>query len=148
LSVRRVRSVSTHPLPQESEPDLFAEPVIGWRVWRIQVADGRYRLRSMAHPTLWQPSEPLYANCPRGSHTVPGGGCTCGIYATSSLHGLAVAGVFNNAACVLGAIAMWGRVIEHRRGARSSVAYPVRLRLVCGPCLGTNRGAVEAIAVT
>jgi hypothetical protein len=36
---------------------------------------------------------------------------------------------------VIGAIAMWGTVIEHGRGARSEYAYPARLRLVCSPCL-------------
>jgi hypothetical protein len=140
--------VSSNPWPpQASEPDLFAEPIIGWRVWRIQLSDGRYRLCSAMHPTLWQPGEPFRATCPRGSHVVPNEGCRCGIYATSSLPGLAVAGVFNDGVCVLGAIAMWGRVIQHQRGARSSAAYPVRLRLVCGTCLRTKRGAVEAVAV-
>jgi hypothetical protein len=36
---------------------------------------------------------------------------------------------------VIGAIAMWGTVIEHARGARSEFAYPARLRLVCSQCL-------------
>jgi hypothetical protein len=30
---------------------------------------------------------------------------------------------------------MWGRVIEHEMGFRGELAYPVRLRLVCAPCL-------------
>jgi hypothetical protein len=43
---------------------------------------------------------------------------------------------------------MWGTVVEHQRGARSAVAYPARLRLVCGPCLASGRGAVEAVSAT
>jgi hypothetical protein len=38
---------------------------------------------------------------------------------------------------------MWGRVVEHSNGARSAVAYPARLRLVCGTCLHLGLGAVD-----
>jgi hypothetical protein len=51
------------------------------------------------------------------------------------MENLAASGVFKRGVGVVGAIAMWGRVIEHARGARSEYAYPARLRLVCGPCL-------------
>jgi hypothetical protein len=42
---------------------------------------------------------------------------------------------------------MWGRVVEHTRGARSSLAYPARLRLVCATCLRRGRGGVDATVV-
>ena len=48
---------------------------------------------------------------------------------------------------MVGAIAMWGTVVEHQRGARSRFAYPARLRLVCGPCLHAGAGAVDPLTV-
>jgi hypothetical protein len=44
---------------------------------------------------------------------------------------------------VVGAVAMWGTVVEHVRGARAEISYPARLRLACAPCLAAGRGAVE-----
>jgi hypothetical protein len=35
---------------------------------------------------------------------------------------------------------MWGRVIEHSLGYRGQLAYPDRIRLVCGQCFGHGRG--------
>lgn len=37
--------------------------------------------------------------------------------------------------------------MEHGRGARSEFAYPARLRLVCGSCLGAGAGAVPPVQV-
>jgi hypothetical protein len=39
-------------------------------------------------------------------------------------------------------VAMWGKVVEHARGARAQYAYPQRMRLVCGECI--RRGRVPA----
>jgi hypothetical protein len=47
---------------------------------------------------------------------------------------------------VIGAISMWGTVIEHAQGARSTYAYPARLRLVCSPCL-RNGSIVDPVTV-
>ena len=55
--------------------------------------------------------------------------------------------MFNPGTGVVGAIAMWGRVVEHGRGARSEFAYPARLRLVCGTCLAEGSGAVPPVQV-
>jgi hypothetical protein len=62
------------------------------------------------------------------------------------MENLAASGVFGRGVGVVGAIAMWGRVIEHARGARSEYAYPARLRLVCGPCLEQGQ-IVDPISV-
>ena len=128
------------------ELPLSIEPVLGWRVWALQLDSGRYRLGSLISPTTWQPREALHATCPRG-HVVPGDTCRCGIYAASSLRALVTSGALMHPASVVGAIAMWGRVVEHQRGVRGAAAYPARLRLVCGPCLRGHRGAVEPVAV-
>ena len=79
--------------------------------------------------------------------SLAGEGCTCGLYAASTPEALARAGVFNPGTGVVGAIAMWGRVVEHGRGARSEFAYPARLRLVCGSCLAQGSGAVAPVEV-
>lgn len=94
------------------------------------------------------PGEPIEARCgARGSHVAPMRACSCGVYATSEPEGLPRAGVINHATVVVGAVAMWGTVVEHARGARARFAYPVRLRLVCGPCLAEGSGAVQATDV-
>jgi hypothetical protein len=132
-----------------SEPPLSIEPVRGWRVWRLVRIRGRLALRSITQDAVWMPDEAMHATCRRLSsgHRSPGDGCTCGLYATSTPEALARAGVFNASIGVVGAIAMWGRVVEHGRGARSEFAYPARLRLVCGSCLAQGWGAMPPVQV-
>lgn len=140
----------TTPSPPDrepAEPELSLEPVMGWRVWRLVFSNGRYRLRSLNREMLWEPGEVFRATCARQQHPAPEEGCRCGVYGVSSLRRLARSGVLYPGVNVVGVIAMWGRVIEHQHGARSALAYPARLRLVCGRCLSTRRGAVEAVAV-
>jgi len=131
------------------EPPFSIEPVVGWRVWRLVRIRGRLALRSLAHDAVWMPDQAMHATCGRLSsgHRSPGDGCTCGLYATSTPEALARARVFNPGTGVVGAIAMWGRVVEHGRGARSEFAYPARLRLVCGSCLAQGSGAVPPVHV-
>jgi hypothetical protein len=131
------------------ELPLSIDPVRGWRVWRLSRIGGRLVLRSITHDASWEPDEAMHATCPRTSagHRAPGDGCTCGLYAVSTPEALSRAGVFNAGIGVVGAIAMWGRVVEHGRGARSEFAYPARLRLVCGSCLAQGSGAVPPVQV-
>lgn len=132
------------------EPPFSIEPVLGWRVWRLVRIRGRLALRSLTHDSVWMPDESMHATCGRMSssgHRSPGDGCTCGLYATSTPEALARARVFNPGTGVVGAIAMWGRVVEHGRGARSEFAYPARLRLACGSCLAEGSGAVAPVEV-
>ena len=131
------------------EPPFSIEPVVGWRVWRLVRIRGRLALRSLTHDSVWMPDESMHATCGRLSsgHRSPAEGCTCGLYATSTPEALARARVFNPGTGVVGAIAMWGRVVEHGRGARSEFAYPARLRLVCGSCLAEGSGAVAPVEV-
>lgn len=97
--------------------------------------------------TLWQPNEPLTAECLRDppmptffrrrraeAHAAPGDGCECGIYAGT----LAVVGTYiarpTIAAVtrVVGKVLLWGTVVECERGFRASHAYPARLYLPVG----------------
>jgi hypothetical protein len=126
------------------EPPLDPEPLIGWRAWRLERRDGQIRLASLTRADVWPPRDAMRARCPRQGHRgVPSPACTCGLYAADSPRALAGAGVFGLEVGVVGPIAMWGRVVEHTNGARSAVAYPARLRLVCGTCLHTGLGAVD-----
>lgn len=129
----------TSPVP--SDPPLSIEPILGWRVWRLMDDEGEPRLSSVIRSELWPPGDASLARC-QTHGDAPLLKCTCGLYAASSPEDLARAGVFTSEVSVVGAVAMWGTVVEHARGARSRFAYPVRVRLVCGPCLAWGRGAV------
>jgi hypothetical protein len=118
---------------------LSLEPVLGWRVWRLTHDQESLRLQALATSQLWEPYEAAPASCFVRDHPgAPRGACTCGYHAAASVDHLATAGVFRRGVGVIGAIAMWGTVVEHARGARSEFAYPARLRLVCSPCLRTG----------
>jgi hypothetical protein len=133
--------------PQPADPPLSLEPVLGWRLWRLQRSDGVLRLGSVTRPDVWPPGEIMRARCPRDDDAGPAVGCSCGLYAASSPENLARSGMLDAVTCVVGAIAMWGTVVEHERGARSRFAYPARLRLVCGVCLTAGAGAVDPVVV-
>jgi hypothetical protein len=136
----------------ESPPanvDLEIEPVDGYRVWRLTREGDEMRLTAVTRRTVWPALEPMRATCPEHPPgEVPGPDCMCGLYAASSLRSLVRAGVLQHRTVgAVGAIAMWGRVVEHDRGVRSSLAYPARIRLVCGPCLSERRGPVDPLRV-
>src|SRR5512141_1665046 len=127
------------PRPADDEIPVSIEPIVGWRVWRLTREHNELRLRSLVFGGSWPPQVVERAACARavqaGDHAAPQQRCSCGYYAADSWASLVNAGVFNGDAGVVGAIGMWGTVIEHGAGARSEYAYPARLRLVCGPCL-------------
>jgi hypothetical protein len=135
--------------PDRRAPRALAiEPVVGWRVWRLQRVGGRLSLISATRDHVWPEADALEASCwiDHGADGgVPHPQCRCGIYAASSPSILPEANVITPETCVVGAIAMWGSVVEHARGARSQFAYPARLRLVCGRCLTSGQGAVEPV---
>jgi hypothetical protein len=117
------------------EAPLFLEPVLGWRVWRLSCRGPGLRLQALATPDVWRPNEADAACCFVSDHSgAPWADCTCGYHGASSVDALMGAGVLGRGVAVLGAIAMWGTVIEHAQGARAEFAYPARLRLVCSPC--------------
>lgn len=128
--------------PIRDDVPLSIEPVLGWRVWRLERRAGALTLVSITSNEGWPAGTPFHASCRRtGRHPSPSAACSCGIYAASSPKALARASVYGPLTSVVGAIAMWGTVVEHARGSRSAVAYPARLALACGACLvaGTHR---------
>jgi hypothetical protein len=139
--------MSVHAVARVDAGTTAIEPVLGWRVWRLHRADGRLALISATRDFRWPAMDPLEATCwiDHGSSGVPDPMCRCGIYAAAAPPDLPAANVISAETCVVGAIAMWGSVVEHARGARSQFAYPARLRLVCGRCLAMGGGAVAPV---
>lgn len=123
---------------------LSVEPVLGWRVWRLERRDDGLTLLAVMRSDEWPAREAARARCHAHPGTpAPSGSCSCGLYAATSPEALAASQVFTGATSVVGAVAMWGTVVEHDRGARAEISYPARLRLVCAPCLAAGRGAIE-----
>lgn len=133
--------------PQPDLP-LSIEPVLGWRVWRLERREGELTLVAVTFDEPWPAGEAIHARCRRSmGHTAPQLACTCGVYATASPKDLARASVYSKTTSVVGAVAMWGTVVEHARGVRAASAYPARLALVCAPCLaGGRRGTPIVVA--
>jgi hypothetical protein len=113
--------------------------IVGWRAWTIAEVDGRFRLRSMVAPTLWEPLEVFKASCLRpglrlfrrwsAGHEAPWTSCQCGIYATDAVTAAAYASgpAFGAERRVLGTVALWGLVAECEHGWRASDAYPCQI---------------------
>jgi len=135
--------VAALPSPGRSSAPLAIEPVIGWRTWSIGWnGDGVY-LASPMQEYDWQPMQPNRARC--RSHfgrQLPNLGCGCGFYAVSHLQRLPVAVASTFSIGAVGSVAMWGRVVEHTAGYRGQLAYPDRIRLVCGRCFVARRDGV------
>ena len=105
---------------------------IGWRAWRVVEEGDEVRLASVLYEDVWPLDEPLVATCPAG-HPAPDFDCTCGIYAARrpelALPYRVGRDDARTVARVLGRVALWGDVVEHRDGWRASHAYPLELRL-------------------
>lgn len=118
-------------------PD-YVEPIVGWRAWLVLREGEDFRLGSVLYDALWLPRTELVACClgrslpwrRRPEHVPPGRRCRCGIYAAKEPEHAASyleGGSWGDALCVLrviGTVALWGRVVECRRGWRASHAYP------------------------
>ena len=145
-------------------PDYF-EPVLGWRVWSLSVADGRARLASHISPSVWPPGQALVATCdaqrrhlrrpwrlqPTG-HAAPDSRCTCGVHAMGAVGSLSTylpppsrpyAWMRPLVHQVIGRVALWGDVVEGSRGWRAARAYPNELWL---PQVDVDRREVAGAA--
>jgi hypothetical protein len=105
---------------------------IGWRAWRVVEDGDELRLASVLYEDVWPLDEPLVAACPSG-HPAPDYECACGIYAARRPELALPYRVGRDDARtvgrVLGRVALWGDVVEHRDGWRASHACPVELWL-------------------
>jgi hypothetical protein len=107
-----------------------AEPVTGWKIWRVEHEEGRTRLRSVLYGSLWVPGRPALAECKkvrRVRHEAPAAGCECGIHAAKELaewrHYLRV----GSGERVFGRVLVWGSLVEGEHGWRGSHGYPVSI---------------------
>lgn len=110
-----------------------AEPIQGVRTWTLAGrGDGAdVRLLPIAGGKAWPVLAPMRAECARRRHhRVPGPECSCGIHATRDADLLRR----TRDPAVLGTVALWGRVAEHRHGYRAAYGYPQRLALLCQLC--------------
>lgn len=131
-------------------PIRTAEPILGWRAWRLHATPAGPRLVPTTPRPEWPPGEAIRASCTGAherlylvfnpdlapTHRSPEPGCTCGVHAVKDPRRLARGA---HLAGVVGRVAMWGRVIEHTKGWRAEFAYPSRLRLICAWCLPRRR---------
>jgi hypothetical protein len=114
------------------------EPVLGWRVWRVD--DGL--LRAVVWGTIWVPRARLDACCEDRPFLPPGGGdhrapaqaCECGIYAFKHRCDaeLLAREKVDRDVLALGRVSLWGRVLETVRGYRAERAYPYDVELLGG----------------
>jgi hypothetical protein len=113
-------------------PDL-AEPLRGWRAWRVTESRAGLRLCSVIYDEVWTPGQPLRATCAagEGEHRSPAAGCGCGIYASRSSTAAARYLIGRNDPFVrhrvVGVVSLWGAVFEGAGGWRAELAYPNRL---------------------
>jgi hypothetical protein len=129
-------------------PDL-AEPLLGWRLWRLsERPGGTVALVSVVRRVEWPTRRELDATClgpqwtwrprRRREHRAPEQRCRCGIYAAAGVEqALTYLEVCRGVArrrppAALGVVKLWGRVLECERGWRGTHAYPARL-YVLGP---------------
>jgi hypothetical protein len=113
-------------------PDL-AEPLRGWRAWRVVETRAGLRLCSVIYDETWEPGKPFLAACQiaAGEHDAPNARCECGVYASrTSSHAARYLLGRNDPLVVhrvVGVVRLWGAVFEGSGGWRAEVAYPERL---------------------
>jgi hypothetical protein len=121
----------------ELEP--VAAAYVGFRHWHVDggrlFSIGRHPLDDVECPSgaggfgriEWPVSGLTALPCRDGP--APGFGCSCGVYATSDLRdpGAAWRSGPHYERHVIGAVALWGRVVEHETGYRAQHARPVAL---------------------
>jgi hypothetical protein len=124
-----------------SAPD-FAEPLRGWRAWRVMETRAGLRLCSVIYDETWEPGQPFRAMCQVAGdeHAAPAAGCKCGIYASrASSHATRYLVGRNDPLIVhrvVGVAALWGDVFEGVDGWRAAFAYPERLWVPHTPAAG------------
>lgn len=95
--------------------------LVGYRAWQWD----EIGLKSL-NRIPWHPGEPLAAKCnTQGCHDTPQSDCTCGIYASKTLHQLRRIGYAQDR--IHGEVCLWGTVVEHEEGWRAQFAYPKSL---------------------
>ena len=109
-------------------PDI-AGALVGWRCWGIAKTPSGVQLASHGH-TIWPVDNPLQAECATGkTHTPPGKGCTCGVYALNQEDGFPYYTYQGSGYAVFGQVYLWGEIVRGTKGYRAQYAYPKALHL-------------------
>ncbi len=123
-------------------PPLVAGKVHGVRSWRLLDGGdgGAVLLGSMSSGSYWPPGRPLTARCDATpelrSHSVPKGGCSCGIYAWHPFQAVDSMAIAPGPLWVEGSLPLdfvtgvvegWGRIEVHAAGFRAEHAQPAIL---------------------
>lgn len=122
--------------------------LIGFRGW---IWDKHSKnLTAVGHKTPWPKEEPFHATCNLETHDAPAKGCYCGIWCFKNPKVLVtkVRHYFDsNVTGVLGSVAIWGKVFEHKLGYRAEWAYPLSLETY-GLTIDEQIELVEAYGVS
>ena len=129
-----------------SEPALYVEPVLGWRVWHVEVGADGPELLSWSRPYRWPARQRMEALCRRlwvwrvKPHPAPAAGHRCGLYAMRRREDLeqilrplfahGPPGGAGRRAIAIGRVSLWGRTIANVRGWRAQYGYPYELEVV------------------
>lgn len=120
--------------------DLYLEPILGWRAWKVEGG----RLYSTVWGSLWPERARLEATCGLGGRSSPGGlrgmhdapslRCQCGIYALKAREdALYLADqIIAPDVAAIGRVSLWGRVVETQRGYRGQYGYVYDVELLGG----------------
>lgn len=129
-------------MPKELPLSFSSEVILGWRAWQLTDYERRggvseKRIQAVGMKPTWEPYEPNVAICTsQGNHEAPWRSCRCGFWAfknrtdvEASIHE-EYRGLQGK---VVGQIAMWGRVLECKRGWRAEFAYPQSFEFIQVP---------------
>ena len=135
---------------------LVIGPLRAYRCWQLKWQEDQPVMRSVFHPTIWPADAPFQATCQKGvgspaawirslfsqkardpAHPAPSWGCQCGVYGFASLTGDELEQAprtperdADRSVMALGAVLLWGRVIQHTYGYRAEYARPLKLMRV------------------
>lgn len=120
------------PYDNARVPDL-AEPIMGWRAWRVCASDhyireGQTHLESPDQNTRWPASAPLQAQwCTHHQTETDRAGCHCGINAYRTREQMEASMYTLSHGTVWGRVALWGEVREYEGGYRAEFAQIAEL---------------------
>jgi len=103
------------PDPPVEQGGSYVGHVTAWRTWRIVEPTGH--LLSLHTDFLWPPKE-------RGPDHFERSGEDYGVFARSKPEPESETGWMFDTKCVLGEVALWGRVLTCEKGYRAQYAYP------------------------
>jgi hypothetical protein len=112
---------------EPTEPLLGVMHAPGWRIWRVELADGCVTLLSLFGDERWPPGRAIEAAC-RRDHRPPAWGCTCGIYALKAWDPWAARSMLfyrpRARVVAVGRVSLGGGIVEAVKGFRAEHAYP------------------------